>query len=203
MTVKRPRPVTLFSDGSVYNNGQKGCQEAFYAVFLDDGTEEGKLLFHEDIGDASVNEAEYRGVIAALRWISDNDIDEQVIIITDSKLVWGHVLDDWRCAPFDKEGNPSKLLAFRDIVRVLLEVTDSRLIWKRRDRNMAGWFFEKEVDRRRKEKYANKKERKRSKRKTVRRWTLSFPDLSGYSGNRAASTSADDAIAVGTTDRHG
>jgi len=140
------------------------------------------MVAYAEIGDASVNEGEYRGVIAALRWVSNNDIDQPVVIITDSKLVWGHVMDDWRCAPFDKEGNPSKLLAFRDIVRVLLEVTDSRLIWKRRDRNMAGWFFEKEVDRRRKEKYANKKERKRSKRKTVRRWTLSNPEQSGYEG---------------------
>lgn len=179
MTRKRRRPVTLYSDCSVYNNGQKGLQEAYYAVVLDDGTVSGKLLMDVFIGDASVNEGEYRGVIAALRWAADN-ADDPVVVISDSKLVVGHVTQGWQCAESDKNGNPSQLPILRNQVQHLLGLLESRLIWKRRNRNMAGWYFEKKVEARRKEKYRVKKEKRRVKRKTVREWTTEHPELSGY-----------------------
>lgn len=175
----------LYSDASVYNNGQVGLQDCYYAVVLDDGTETGRLLMDVSIGDASVNEGEYRGVIGALRWAADNDMDDPVVVITDSKLVWGHCTQDWNCAEFDKDGKRSMLPILRDRVRFLLELLEGRLIWKSRKRNMAGWYFELKVEARRKEKYRTKKEGKRAKRKTVREWTTGNPALSGYTGRHA------------------
>lgn len=195
--MKRLRPpLTLYSDSSVYNNGDKEKQDAYYAVFLDDGTPEGKMVAYEHIGNHSVNEGEYLGVIAALTWIADNDLDRRAIVITDSQLVVGHVVGTkvldrttgkfsvrpWHCAEYTTDGSKSPLPELRDRVRHLLDLTDSDLIWKRRNRNMAGWFFEKEVERKRKEKYRKKKERKRVKRKRVRKWTLDNPEQSGYKG---------------------
>jgi len=186
MTVKRKSPTILYSDASVYNNGQPGLQDCYYAVVLDDGSEEGKLLMDVSIGDASVNEGEYRGVIGALRWVADNDLDEPVVVITDSKLVWGHVTQGWNCAIQDKDGNLSILPVLRDQARVLLQLLDARLLWKSRNRNMAGWYFEKKVDARRKEKYRTKKEGRRAKRKTIREWTVGNPEISGYEGTGVA-----------------
>lgn len=151
-------------------------------MVLDDGTEDGRLLMDVSIGDASVNEGEYRGVIGALRWAADEDLDGPVVVITDSKLVWGHVTQDWQCAEFDKNGNKSILPVLRDQARTLLELLEARLLWKSRNRNMAGWYFEAKVEARRKEKYRTKKEGKRVKRKTVREWTVSNPEISGYTG---------------------
>lgn len=186
-------PVIVYSDASVYNNGQPGLQDCYYAVVVDDDSDEGKLVVHEGIGDASVNEGEYRGVIDALRWIADEDLDTRAVVITDSQLVHGHVVKDWRCAKFDQQGNPSVLPQLRDTVRYLLWLTDAELFWKSRNRNLAGFFFQGIVDARRKEKYRLKKEGRRKKRKTVREWTFENKEISGYEGRgRAPRVSAEE-----------
>jgi len=173
-------PITLYCDASVYNNGSRGQQEAYCAVFLDDGTAQGKELVYKAIGDKSVNEGEYEGVISALNWIAENDLDRRAIVITDSQLVYGHVVKGWHCATFTKDGRESTLPGLRDRVRYLLELTESDLLWKSRRRNLAGHFFEREVERRRREKYNTKKHKRRSKRTRVRDWTILNPKLSGY-----------------------
>lgn len=167
----------LYTDASVYNNGQRELQDAYYAVVLEDGTEEGLLLRHRRIGNHSVNEAEYRGVLAALAWLHDEDIDRPAVIITDSQLVYGHVMKDWRCKM------PS-LRRYRDRVRHLISATGAEVIWKPREENKAGWFFQGIVDGRRKEKYRKKKEAKRAKRRIVREWTIDNPEVSGYTGGQ-------------------
>lgn len=192
MTVKTKPPVIIYSDSSVLNNGQPGLQDCYYGVVVDDDSDEGKLVAHVGIGDASVNEGEYRGVLAALRWIADEDLDRRAVVITDSQLVHGHVVRDWKCAKIDKDGNPSKLPVLRDRVRHMLALTETELFWKSRERNLAGWFFQKIVDKRRKEKYRLKKEGRRAKRKKVRAWTLGNPSISGYGANRAPRLSVED-----------
>lgn len=166
----------LYSDASVYNNGQIGNQKCYYAVVLEDGTEDGLLLKHVGPWEASVNEGEYKGVMAALRWLHDADLDRSAVIITDSKLVWGHVMDGWRCN--------WRFVAYRNRVQWLLEATGATLIWKPRGENKAGHFFERVVEHRRKERYRRKGEARRAKRKRVRTWTFDNPEVSGYAGGR-------------------
>lgn len=192
MTAKLRPPVIVYSDASVYQNGQPGLQDAYYAVVVDDDSDKGLLVAYEGIGDASVNEGEYRGVIAALRWIADEDLDRRAVVITDSQLVYGHVVKGWRCAKYDQHGNLSILPRLRDIVQHLLEKTEAELFWKSRNRNLAGFFFQGIVDARRKEKYRAKKEGRRVKRKRVRAWTVNNPDLSGYGLGRAPRLSVED-----------
>ena len=163
----------MYTDASVYNNGQKDIQDAYYAVFLEDGTDDGLMLKHQRIGNHSVNEAEYRGVIAGLQWLHDADIDRPGVIITDSQLVFGHVVEGWRCTL-------PNLKRYRNRCRKLMAATGAQLLWKPREENKAGWFFQAIVDARRKEKYRKKKEAKRAKRKVVREWTLANPEASGY-----------------------
>lgn len=170
--VKR-NPVTLYSDSSVYQNGQPGKQEAWFAVVLEDGTQEGLLLQHVFIGDHSVNTGEYRGVIAALQWLHAQDLDRWAVVITDSKLVWSHVMDDWRCS--------AQFTSYRDRIRWLIEATGATFLWKPRAHNKAGHFFERIVEQRRKDRYRRKGEAKRTKRHVVRVWTFSSPQ-SGYTG---------------------
>lgn len=165
--------VVLYSDASVYNNGQPGLQDCYYAVVLADGSHDGLLLKHVGVGDHSVNEGEYLGVIAALRWLHESDLERSGVIITDSKLVYEQVMMNWNC-------NSVRMAALRDRARRLLEATDAELIWKSRDENKAGWYFEGLIEQRRKAKYRAKKEASRSKRRKVREWTLSNPELSGY-----------------------
>jgi ribonuclease HI len=167
-------------------------QDAYYAVVVDDDSDEGLLVAHVGIGNASVNEGEYRGVIAALRWIADADLDTRAVVITDSQLVHGHVIKAWRCSKFDQNGQPSILPVLRDTVRYLLWLTDSELFWKSRNRNLAGFFFQGIVDARRKEKYRLKKEGRRAKRKKVREWTFDNPETSGYGAGRAPRLSVED-----------
>lgn len=186
MVARLRPPVIVYSDASVYNNGQVGLQDCYYAVVVDDDSDEGKLVVHEGIGDASVNEGEYRGVIAALRWIAEADLDQRAVVITDSQLVHGHVVREWRCSKYDQNGELSILPILRDQVRYLLWLTDSELFWKSRNRNLAGFFFQGIVDARRKEKYRAKKENRRAKRKTVRAWTFENEELSGYTGRGRA-----------------
>ena len=175
--------VVIFCDASVYHNGQPELQDAFFAVVLEDGTHEGLLLRHQHIGNHSVNEAEYRGVIAALQWLHDEDIDRPAVIITDSQLVYGHVVKDWRCSL-------DTLRRYRNRVRKLMEATGAQVIWKPRAQNKAGWFFQGIVDGKRKAKYRQKKEAKRAKRKIVRQWTLDNPNESGYVGGQGVDSRA-------------
>lgn len=174
--------VVLFSDASVYRNGQPGLQDCYYAVVLQDGTDDGLVLKHVGVGDASVNEGEYLGVIAALHWLHDADLERSGVVITDSMLVYGHVMLDWRC-------NLDVLRRYRDRVRSLLDATGAELIWKPREENKAGWYFQGIIDRRRKEQYRRKKEAKRGKRRRVRAWTLENPELSGYQKTKESSES--------------
>lgn len=173
----------LYTDASVYNNGQKELQDAYYAVVLEDGSDDGLLLRHQRIGNHSVNEAEYRGVLAALAWLHDEDIDRPAVVITDSQLVYGHVMKDWRC-------KLPTLRRYRNRVRTLIQATGAEVIWKPREENKAGWYFQSIVEGRRKEKYRKRKEAKRAKRKQVREWTLANPEASGYAGGQRTNGSA-------------
>jgi ribonuclease HI len=138
--VKRQR---AWSDGSVYPN-----KDILFAVVVDDGSSLGHLLAHVDCGKGTVNDAEYQGVIFALKWARDNNI--RIDLTTDSQLVDRQVRGVYACTL-------PRLRVYRDQVRRLLEETGSRLIWRSREANRAGWFFDQVLKDRKKKKAADAK----------------------------------------------
>lgn len=175
MTIRRLKPITLYTDASVLHNGKHRFQDSYCAVVVDNGTYLGKLVRYVHLGSYSVNESEYYGIIEALRWILYNDIEYPCVIITDSQLAYKQVYGFTPCF-----NDP--LYSLRNHTVELLEKTGAKLMWKSRKRNLAGWFFQNLVKQRRKDKYRVRKEKKRGKRKLVRQWTIDNPEISGYGG---------------------
>lgn len=120
-----------WTDASVTQNGRPG-QECQYAVVLDDGSRDGHLLLVANIGSKTVNDGEYSGVIAALKYAAA--AHEPYEIITDSQLVARQVSGVYTT-------HQSHLKAYRDTVRSLLGQTDSVLLWRPRAENKAGWYW--------------------------------------------------------------
>lgn len=64
--------------------------------------------------DSTSNEAEYRAIIAAITYLkSVNTGNDGCVVITDSQLVHGHVIKNWKC-------NFAHLRVLRDEIRELL-----------------------------------------------------------------------------------
>mgnify|MGYP001607600745 CR=1 FL=1 len=139
--------------------GEKDNWDCYYTVVLDDEEKEGlghraecvhpgELWEYVGIGNHTSNEGEYSGVIAALRWALKTN--ERVHVITDSNLIDGHVRRGWYCK--------ATLIPYRDKVLRLLIETDAVLEWKPRQYNKAGWYNDKRL----KERARDKRERERA-----------------------------------------
>jgi ribonuclease HI len=75
------------------------------------------------------NIAEYRAVIAALKWAKKNFADRRLEFRTDSQLVVRQVNGQWDC-------NKEHLIVLRDQAReILFSFEDAKLIWIPRDEN--------------------------------------------------------------------
>lgn len=75
------------------------------------------------------NVAEYRAVLGALKWLSENRGDDSACVMTDSKLVVEQVNGRWAC-------NSEKLRPYRDECRELLRgMSNVMLLWIPRERN--------------------------------------------------------------------
>ncbi len=103
---------TAWTDGSV-RSGNPGI--AGIAVYVEhDGVcvhRGAKLLPN----DSTSNEAEYKAIIAAIKYLKSVNIDnDSCIVITDSQLVYGHVIKNWNC-------NFAHLRVLRDEIRGLLK----------------------------------------------------------------------------------
>ncbi len=102
---------TAWTDGSV-RSGNPGI--AGIAVYVEhDG-----VCVHKNAEllpqDSTSNEAEYKAVIAAITYLKSVNIsNDSCIIVTDSQLVYGHVIKNWKC-------NFAHLRVLRDEIRGLL-----------------------------------------------------------------------------------
>ena len=89
----------IFVDGSV-RGGNPGI--AGIAMYV---KHNGKCVYQYSWllpRDATSNEAEYEAVIAALTYLkTSNEVykmsKEKCVIVTDSQLVYGHVVKNWKC----------------------------------------------------------------------------------------------------------
>lgn len=80
----------LNTDGGTRGNpGGSAC-----GVFI--RTPEYTTEIGEFIENATNNEAEYAGLICALRWLKENKITDDVIINSDSKLIVNQVAGTWQ-----------------------------------------------------------------------------------------------------------
>lgn len=120
---RRDALLRVYSDACTYLSGQPG-QDSSYVVVVEDGSESGRVVMMEPLGDVSVNVAEYRGVIAALKWAQWRN--ERIKIFTDSQTVVGQV--DGTKACFTRHLAPLLMQT-----RALLEATGSKLEWMSRD----------------------------------------------------------------------
>lgn len=122
----------IWVDGSVYRNGTEEA-EGYFAAVLWDGT----LLAHNGIGyGVTNNEAEYRGVLWALRYAKFHK--KSYRIISDSQLVVNQIHGKYGC-------NVDHLRPLRDEARKLMKETGSTVEWRKRNNNLAGQFFEKKL----------------------------------------------------------
>ena len=141
--------------------GRKDEWDCYFSVVIDNEEDEGlahrrecthpgELWEYTGIGNHTVNEGEYSGVIAALRWA--HETGERVHVITDSQLIDGHLRRGFIC----KES----LRPYRDKVRRLIVETDAMVEWKPRQYNKAGWYN----DLRLRERARDKRDREKAQR---------------------------------------
>ncbi len=93
----------------------------------------GQVMHEESIplGHSTNNRAEYAALIAGLKWLLANNADrEDVEIRTDSALLYNHITGRYRV----KDPELARLL---ETVRVLLERTGAKVVWKPRKGNLA------------------------------------------------------------------
>ena len=81
-----------FDGGADPNPGPAGCG----VVCIDASDNEVLAELSHALGSATNNEAEYMGVIHALAWAIENDVDD-AIIYGDSKLVIEQMRGKWKC----------------------------------------------------------------------------------------------------------
>ena len=127
--------LTAWTDAQVLDYG-KPSQNSWCAVVVDDGTQNGKLIFDEHVGSVTVPVAEYTAVIKALEWAQS--FNTPIHIITDAAIVANQVHN--KC-----ETKATHLVVLRDKVRYLLGVTGSTLVWQARDTNKAGMYYERKL----------------------------------------------------------
>jgi len=119
---------TIYVDGGAYNNGRQS-QSARVCV-----VHENEVVFHEDIGNHTNNEAEFIAIEKAFEWTNANIKDGVVAIFSDSKLAVNMINYLW-------EGQIIRLKELRD--RIAGKMPKNVVVkWIYRDYNKAGQYLE-------------------------------------------------------------
>jgi ribonuclease HI len=125
---------TIYVDGGAYNNGRKG-QSARVCV-----VHENEVVFHEDIGNHTNNEAEFIAIEKAFEWANKNIKDGVVAVFSDSKLAVNMINYLW-------EGQVLRLKELRN--QVAAKMPKNVIVkWIYRDYNKAGQYLEFNLPRR-------------------------------------------------------
>lgn len=119
------KAVVLFTDGGTKNNGQVGKQESIICCVF-----QHRVLFLENIGDKTNNEAELTAILKALSLTSPKKF---ATVFTDSQLAENLINKKWLT---DKE---HLLVILRQIW--LLE-RKYEIRWIPREQNIAGHIIE-------------------------------------------------------------
>ena len=123
--------MILYTDASTKNNGVKGYQVT--TIVVTDKT--GVPVFEKKIGDYTVNEGEVLGILAALKLIKP---DEPKTIYSDSRIAV-----NWINLGYKKKNTATRrCLKFIDAAQILKNKTESEVFWVKRDKNLAGLYFE-------------------------------------------------------------
>ncbi len=127
-TSKKTNP-SYFVDAGTANNGQYGNQKSVIC-----GTDkEGNILFFEEVGDKTINEAELLAIKKILE-ITSGDI----AIKSDSNLAVKLVQHEYT----------TKIERLRTIVKEIQDLSKERIFlvkWISRDFNKAGWIIEQRL----------------------------------------------------------
>jgi len=125
---------TMYVDGGAYHNGRED-QLARICVVNED-----EIVFHENIGNHTNNEAEFIAIERAIEWSNNNIRDGVVTVFSDSKLAVNMINYIW-------EGKEPRIVMLRD--RIAGKMPKNVLIkWIYRDYNKAGQFLEFHLPRR-------------------------------------------------------
>lgn len=125
---------TIYVDGGAYHNGRVD-QLARICVVHED-----QVVFHENVGNHTNNEAEFLAIERAIEWSNNNIRDGVVTIFSDSKLAVNMVNYIW-------EGQVPRIVALRD--RITSKMPKNVLVkWIYRDYNKAGQYLEFHLPRR-------------------------------------------------------
>jgi ribonuclease HI len=120
----------FYTDGSTLNNGQFGQQISRVCVT----TGEGKLLVDHLIGDKTNIEAEAFAMLAAMKKIKAENI-QNAQIRSDSNFWVRAILHRWRL----KE---QRLFPVRDLLYKMVDETKAEVVWIPREQNPAGQYLE-------------------------------------------------------------
>lgn len=127
--------LTVWTDGQVFNNGTDEA-EGWCCAVLDNGTQDGAILFDRFLGVVTSPVAEYAAIIGVLEWAQETE--QPVTVITDSLLTYNQVYNLQRTSA-------PHLLDMREKVRYLLEETASLLVWQYRTYNKAGLHYQRKL----------------------------------------------------------
>lgn len=111
---------------TLYFDGYSNSSGAGYVVT--DKT--GVVVCSDDIGNKTNNEAEYYGALRALELIEHNGT-----VYTDSKLVEGQVMHNWKVKAFH-------LRSLVQGCKSLVKRKNISIVWVRRNKNLAGLVIE-------------------------------------------------------------
>ncbi len=64
------------------------------------------------------NMAEYQGIINAIQLIKKKGFEDQIIVYTDSQLVYGQLFNGWKCNVFKLEGSILFVKNFIEYARI-------------------------------------------------------------------------------------
>ena len=120
--------ITVYFDGLCYPKNPGGIAAYGYLIYRDgDIIHKGFGAVGEGKGMTN-NVAEYEGLKAALHWIVDNGIDEEIVVKGDSQLVIKQMKGDWEI-----KSTTSKKYAPE--IRKLLVGRKSSFVWIPREEN--------------------------------------------------------------------
>ncbi len=113
-----------YTDGGTKNNGKFGLQESVICAV----DEEGKILFFEQIGDKTNNEAELTAVLRLLETIPG-----EIEIHSDSQLIVNFLSRNWK----------TKILRLKLILNKIKNLNRKfEIKWIPREDNLAGMVIE-------------------------------------------------------------
>lgn len=126
--------VKIYTDGSC--KGNPGPGKSLAIIQYNDK----KYRISKCHDNTTNNRAEYNALILALKELDNLDFSE-AIIYTDSKLIWGHLTQNWKVNKNQDLVNEAKNL----LLRLSEKSIKVKIEWVPRDINEAGIELENEV----------------------------------------------------------